>query len=73
MGLSDPGELAPAPDAVGIPLHAADLIARGIGKGPALDAAVRLAQEAWITAGFRHHGAALSAIIASIEQTGHSK
>jgi poly(A) polymerase len=34
------------------PLKAADFIARGIEKGPALGAALRAAEEAWIAAGF---------------------
>ena len=35
------------------PLKAADLIARGVGKGPALGAALRAAEEAWIAQDFR--------------------
>jgi tRNA nucleotidyltransferase/poly(A) polymerase len=34
------------------PLKAADFIARGVEKGPALGAALRAAEEAWIAAGF---------------------
>jgi poly(A) polymerase len=34
------------------PLKAADMMARGVGKGPALGAALRAAEEAWIAAGF---------------------
>jgi hypothetical protein len=34
------------------PLKAADLIARGIAKGPALGAALRAAEELWIARGF---------------------
>ena len=34
------------------PLKAADLMDRGLGKGPALGAALRAAEEAWIARGF---------------------
>ena len=34
------------------PLKAADFIARGVPKGPALGAALRAAEEAWMAAGF---------------------
>src|SRR5262249_30804972 len=34
------------------PLRAADFITRGVPKGPALGAALRAAEEAWIAAGF---------------------
>ena len=34
------------------PLRAADLMSRGLAKGPALGAALRAAEEAWIAAGF---------------------
>jgi poly(A) polymerase len=34
------------------PLKAADFIARGVARGPALGAALRTAEEAWIAAGF---------------------
>jgi poly(A) polymerase len=34
------------------PLRAADFMARGVGKGPALGAALARAEEAWIAAGF---------------------
>ena len=34
------------------PLHAADLVSRGLAKGPALGAALHAAEEAWIGAGF---------------------
>jgi poly(A) polymerase len=38
-----------APD---FPLRAADLVSRGVAKGPALGAALRSAEEVWIAAGF---------------------
>jgi len=44
------------------PLRAADLIGRGIAKGPALGAALRAAEQAWITADFPSDPAVLSAI-----------
>ncbi len=44
------------------PLSAADLMARGLAKGPALGAALRAAEEAWIAAGFPDDGARLNAI-----------
>ena len=44
------------------PLKAADFIKRGIAKGPALGAALRAAEEAWIAAGFPGDAAELSAI-----------
>ena len=44
------------------PLKAADFIARGVEKGPALGAALRAAEEAWIAAGFPGEAAALEAI-----------
>ena len=44
------------------PLQAADFIARGVEKGPALGAALRAAEEAWIAAGFPGEEAALEAI-----------
>ncbi len=44
------------------PLKAADLMARGIEKGPALGAAMRAAEEAWIAADFPEDAAALAAI-----------
>ena len=45
------------------PLKAADFIARGVEKGPALGAALRAAEEAWIAAGFPGEAAALDAIV----------
>ena len=45
------------------PLQAADFIARGLEKGPALGAALRAAEEAWIAAGFPADKAALEEIV----------
>ena len=51
------------------PLKAADFIARGVEKGPALGAALRAAEEAWIAAGFPGDAMALDAIaIAAMQQ-----
>jgi poly(A) polymerase len=44
------------------PLHAADLIARGVARGPALGEALRAAEAAWIAAGFPLDRAALDGI-----------
>jgi poly(A) polymerase len=44
------------------PLKAADLVTRGIAKGPALGAALRAAEQAWIAADFPSDPAALAAI-----------
>ncbi len=44
------------------PLKAADFITRGVDKGPALGAALRAAEEAWIAADFPSDPAALDAI-----------
>ena len=44
------------------PLKAADFIARGVPKGPALGAALRAAEEAWIAADFPMERAALARI-----------
>src|SRR6266545_3195588 len=44
------------------PLKAADFMARGVAKGPALGAALRAAEEAWIAADFPLDSASLSAI-----------
>jgi len=46
------------------PLKAADLIARGVPAGPALGAALRAAEAAWITAGFPTDSVRLAAIAA---------
>ncbi len=47
------------------PLKAADFIDRGLAAGPALGAAMRAAEEAWITADFPAERAALEAIAAA--------
>jgi poly(A) polymerase len=47
------------------PLKAADFIARGVEKGPALGAAMRAAEAAWVEAGFPNDRAALDAIAAA--------
>lgn len=44
------------------PLRAADFIARGVEKGPALGVALRAAEEAWIEADFPSDAAALASI-----------
>ncbi len=44
------------------PLKAADFMARGVEKGPALGAAMRAAEAAWIAAGFPGEPAAIEAI-----------
>jgi poly(A) polymerase len=44
------------------PLKSADFVARGVPKGPALGAAMRAAEEAWIAAGFPRDEAALDRI-----------
>jgi poly(A) polymerase len=44
------------------PLRAADFMARNVPRGPALGAAVRAAEAAWIAAGFPHDKLALEAI-----------
>jgi poly(A) polymerase len=44
------------------PLKAADFIARGVEKGPALGAVLHLAEEAWIAAGFPDEAGALDRI-----------
>src|SRR5205807_7238029 len=45
------------------PLRAADFIARGVEKGPALGAALLRAEEAWIAAGFPMEGLPLRKIV----------
>jgi poly(A) polymerase len=44
------------------PLKAADLMSRGMAAGPALGAALRLAEELWIEANFPDDRAALEAL-----------
>jgi poly(A) polymerase len=52
------------------PLKAADFTARGVEKGPALGAALRAGEEAWIAAGFPGDASALDAIMnGAIKQT----
>ena len=48
------------------PIKAADLMARGVAKGPALGAALRAAEEAWVKAGFPEDAAALAAIVDAV-------
>lgn len=58
-GLATLSERWPIP---AFPISAADLMARGIAKGPALGAALRVAEAAWIAAGFPQDAAAIAAI-----------
>ena len=51
------------------PLKADDFMRRGIEKGPALGAALRTAEEAWIAAGFPDNAATLAAIADSAART----
>jgi poly(A) polymerase len=44
------------------PIRAADLMARGLDKGPALGAAMRAAEEAWMAADFPQHEGSLACI-----------
>jgi poly(A) polymerase len=44
------------------PIKAADLMSRGVAKGPALGAALSAAESAWIAAGFPHEKVQLDAI-----------
>ncbi len=52
------------------PLKAADFIARGVAKGPALGAAMRAAEEAWIAADFPGAADAIDAIAAKAVAAG---
>jgi hypothetical protein len=54
------------------PLKAADFIARGVPRGPALGAALAAAEEAWLAAGFPADAPALAALAdaAAAAQTG---
>jgi poly(A) polymerase len=52
------------------PLRAADFIARGVEKGPALGVAMRVAEAAWIAAGFPLEGEALARIAAAAHAGG---
>jgi poly(A) polymerase len=59
-------EIASLPErwsAPAFPIKSADFIARGVGKGPALGAAMRAAEEAWIAQGFPLLPEKLSAIV----------
>lgn len=51
------------------PLKAADFIKRGVVQGPALGAALRAAEKAWVEAGFPGDAAALEAIAARSESS----
>ena len=58
-------ELATLParwSAPSFPLRAADFIARGVARGPALGVAMRAAEEAWIAADFPSDAEALAGI-----------
>ena len=46
------------------PLRAADLMSRGVARGPALGAALQAAEEAWVAAGFPSDPETLAAIAA---------
>jgi poly(A) polymerase len=48
--------------APGFPLRAADFIRRGVPKGPALGAAIRAAENAWVAADFPTDQASIEAI-----------
>ncbi len=50
------------------PLRAADFIARGVAKGPALGAAMHAAEQAWIAAGFPETGSEIEAIASMIAE-----
>jgi poly(A) polymerase len=54
------------------PLKAADFIRRGIGQGPALGAAMRAAESAWIAADFPVERAVLDAIADEAAQAGRA-
>jgi tRNA nucleotidyltransferase/poly(A) polymerase len=69
-GIGNPAwrDLASLPErwsAPAFPLKAADLMARGVERGPALGAALRAAEEAWIAQGFPSDAAALARIAAA--------
>ena len=53
------------------PLKSADFIRRGVERGPALGAAMRSAEAAWIAAGFPDDRAALAAIVDECAAAGH--
>jgi poly(A) polymerase len=50
------------------PLRAADFIARGVAKGPALGAVMQAAEEAWVAAGFPGTRAEIEAIASRIAE-----
>jgi poly(A) polymerase len=52
------------------PLKAADFMARGVEKGPALGAAMAAAEEAWIEAGFPMDEAATASLVADVTGSG---
>lgn len=67
LGVADPRwhELARLPErwtAPEFPLKSADLVKRGVAKGPALGAALRAAEEVWIAADFPTEAADVAAI-----------
>ncbi len=49
--------------APGLPIKAADLMARGVARGPQLGAAMRAAEDAWIAAGFPTDPRSLAGIL----------
>jgi poly(A) polymerase len=51
------------------PLKAADLMQRGVDKGPALGAAMRAAEEAWVAANFPEDAAEIAAIADAVTKT----
>jgi poly(A) polymerase len=55
------------------PLRAADFIARGVAKGPALGAAMQAAEETWIAAGFPDMRAEIEAIASRIAEPHRAK
>ncbi len=65
-------ELATLPQrwtAPAFPLKAADFMARGVEKGPALGVAMAKAEQAWIEAGFPDDAAALAKIAEAVAKT----
>ena len=67
LGIADPRwhELARLPErwtAPEFPLKAADMVKRGVAKGPALGTALRAAEEVWIAADFPTEAADIAAI-----------
>jgi poly(A) polymerase len=75
QGAADPAwrDLATLParwTAPRFPLKSADLVARGVAKGPALGGAMRAAEESWIAAGFPEDKAALDRIADDAARSG---